>query len=174
MFWSNSKSRSTQPSCAATKADIEPSVSFIENSDSPSQYKPAPTTTENNALPFIEAETIADACRNGHLWVIIDDIIYDCTEFVHNHPGGDRVIESFRGSNCTWQFWRFHSQKDLTEFGRSIRDQEQVQGTPEICWTSEVLELGQLGTFKFENTSKTMRTPMQTKKYEIELWIGNQ
>ncbi|KAJ4051410.1 hypothetical protein NW761_014775 [Fusarium oxysporum] len=121
MFWSNSKSRSTQPSSAATKADLEPSVLFIENSSSSSQYKPVPTTTEDNALPFIEAETVADACRNGHLWVIIDDIIYDCTEFVHNHPGGARVIESFRGSNCTWQFWRFHSQKDLTDFGRPIR-----------------------------------------------------
>ncbi|KAF4424748.1 fatty acid desaturase [Fusarium acutatum] len=127
MFWSNSKSRSTQPPSAVvqaawdTKVDLSPSVAFIENSSSPSQYKPAPITTESSALPFIKPETVADASRNGHLWVIIDDIIYDCTEFVHNHPGGARVIESFRGSNCSWQFWRFHSEKHLTEFGRPLR-----------------------------------------------------
>jgi cytochrome b involved in lipid metabolism len=127
MFWSNSKSRSTQQSSNAaqvawdTKSDLLPSAVFVENSSNPISYKPASIATDNDALPFIDAETIADACQNGHLWVIIDDIIYDCTEFVHNHPGGARVIESFRGSNCTWQFWRFHSEKDLTEFGRSLR-----------------------------------------------------
>ncbi|KAH7174093.1 cytochrome b5-like heme/steroid binding domain-containing protein [Fusarium flagelliforme] len=127
MFWSNSKSRSTQPSSTVfqatwdTKADLSPSVEFVENSINLSPYQPSSITTANNALPFIEPETVADACRNGYLWVIIDDIIYDCTEFVHNHPGGARVIESFRGSNCSWQFWRFHSEKDLTEFGRPLR-----------------------------------------------------
>ncbi|SCV48809.1 related to cytochrome b5 [Fusarium fujikuroi] len=127
MFWSNFKSRLTQPSSAVVdatldkKADFSPSVAFVEHSSSPSRCKPAPTATESSALPFIEPETVADACRNGHLWVIIDDIIYDCTDFVHNHPGGARVIESFRGSNCSWQFWRFHCEKDLTEFGRPLR-----------------------------------------------------
>ncbi|CEI70851.1 hypothetical protein FVEN_g673 [Fusarium venenatum] len=127
MFWSNCKSRPTQqPSDAVhialdTKSDLLPSVALVENCSNPISYKPAPITTENDALPFIEAEKIADACQNGRLWVIIDDIVYDCTEFVHNHPGGAGVIESFRGSNCTWQFWRFHNEKDLTEFGRSLR-----------------------------------------------------
>lgn len=127
MFWSNRKSGSTQSSVAAVqvardiKPDLSPSVEFVENSSSPIPYKPATNTTTNDALLFIEAEEVANACRNGRLWVIIDDIVYDCTDFVHSHPGGTRVIESFRGSNCTWQFWRFHGEKDLAEFGRPLR-----------------------------------------------------
>ncbi|RGP81457.1 hypothetical protein FLONG3_395 [Fusarium longipes] len=127
MFWSDSKFRSTQKSSNAiqvvqdSKHDLVPSVTLVEHSSGPTTYKSAPDTTESDDLPFIEAETVADACQNGQLWVVIDDVIYDCTEFVHDHPGGSRVIEHFKGSNCTWQFWRFHSEKNMTEFGRSLR-----------------------------------------------------
>ncbi|KAH7232918.1 cytochrome b5-like heme/steroid binding domain-containing protein [Fusarium tricinctum] len=127
MFWTNCKSQSTKASISTaqvawdTKFDSSPSVAFIENSSNPDSYNPTSIITSNDALPFIKAETIAEASRNDLLWIIIDDIVYDCTEFIHNHPGGARVIESFRGSNCTWQFWRFHSEKDLAEFGPSLR-----------------------------------------------------
>ncbi|SPJ85578.1 related to cytochrome b5 [Fusarium torulosum] len=127
MFWTNRKSQSTKPSISTvqaawdTKSDSSPSVAFIENSKNPDSYNPESIITSNDALPFIEVETIAEASRNGFLWIVIDDIVYDCTEFIRNHPGGARVMESFRGSNCTWQFWRFHSEKDLDEFGASLR-----------------------------------------------------
>jgi cytochrome b involved in lipid metabolism len=127
MFWTNRKPHSTNPTNSTvqvardTKSDSSPSVAFIENPHNPDSYNPASFITSNDALPFIEAETIAEASRNDLLWIIIDDIVYDCTEFIHNHPGGAKVLESFRGSNCTWQFWRFHREKDLAEFGASLR-----------------------------------------------------
>ncbi|KAI6760345.1 hypothetical protein HG530_009205 [Fusarium avenaceum] len=122
MFWTNRKSHSAKPSVSTvqiaqdTKYNSSPSVAFIENSNNPNSCNAASITTPNDLLPFIEAETIAEASRNDLLWIIIDNIVYDCTEFIHNHPGGARVMEAFRGSNCTWQFWRFHSEKDLAEF----------------------------------------------------------
>ncbi|KAH6959485.1 cytochrome b5-like heme/steroid binding domain-containing protein [Fusarium avenaceum] len=127
MFWTNRKSHSAKPSVSTvqiaqdTKYNSSPSVAFIENSNNPNSCNAASITTPNDLLPFIEAETIAEASRNDLLWIIIDNIVYDCTEFIHNHPGGARVMEAFRGSNCTWQFWRFHSEKDLAEFGASLR-----------------------------------------------------
>lgn len=44
------------------------------------------------------------------LGIVIDDIVYDCTDFIHDHPGGITVLESFGGSECSckprsrWQF----------------------------------------------------------------------
>ncbi|KAL2865977.1 cytochrome b5-like heme/steroid binding domain-containing protein [Aspergillus lucknowensis] len=54
-------------------------------------------------------------------WIVIDDIVYDCTEFQHEHPGGTVVIRSFVGQDCTWQFWRFHTKQLLKEYGRGLR-----------------------------------------------------
>ena len=85
---------------------------------------------------------------NVHLlWlgIVIDEIVYDCTNFVHEHPGGTTVIESFGGAECSctttcfhrelcsfeslnsdWlfhagQFWRFHSKYHLREHGHGLR-----------------------------------------------------
>ncbi|KIV83434.1 hypothetical protein PV11_05461 [Exophiala sideris] len=33
--------------------------------------------------------------------LVIDEIVYDCTSFVDKHPGGDAVIKSFAGKDCS-------------------------------------------------------------------------
>ncbi|EUC39856.1 hypothetical protein COCMIDRAFT_74198, partial [Bipolaris oryzae ATCC 44560] len=55
------------------------------------------------------------------LYVVVDEIVYNCTQFVHEHPGGSRVIENFKGQDCSWQFWRFHSEKNMEEWGKPLR-----------------------------------------------------
>ena len=52
--------------------------------------------------------------------LVIDDVVYDCTEFTTEHPGGKGILEGFAGSDCSWQFWRFHGKKDM-EIGRVLR-----------------------------------------------------
>jgi cytochrome b involved in lipid metabolism len=51
----------------------------------------------------------------------VDNIIYDCTDFIAEHPGGETVIDSFGGQDCSWQFWRFHNATHMKEFGRRLR-----------------------------------------------------
>jgi cytochrome b involved in lipid metabolism len=51
----------------------------------------------------------------------VNDVVYDCAQFIHGHPGGDQIIKSFAGAECSWQFWRFHGQKEMGEFGRPLR-----------------------------------------------------
>lgn len=53
--------------------------------------------------------------------IVIDEIVYDCTQFILQHPGGQEIIKSFAGGECTWQFWRFHGKKVMEEFGRPLR-----------------------------------------------------
>ncbi|KAL4922145.1 hypothetical protein BDW62DRAFT_173007 [Aspergillus aurantiobrunneus] len=54
-------------------------------------------------------------------WIVVDNIVYDCTDFQHEHPGGTVVIRSFVGQDCSWQFWRFHTRKHMEEFGTPLR-----------------------------------------------------
>jgi cytochrome b involved in lipid metabolism len=86
-------------------------------------FPPAPLSTPDTQLPFIHPTTIASttAAHPNELWLIIDNIIYDCTDFVSQHPGGSTVINSFVGKDCSWQFWRFHSAEHLRVFGRGLR-----------------------------------------------------
>jgi cytochrome b involved in lipid metabolism len=55
------------------------------------------------------------------IWIIINNIIYDCTDFIDSHPGGSVVIGSFVGQDCSWQFWRFHSRQHLVDYGKALR-----------------------------------------------------
>lgn len=77
----------------------------------------------NEDLPFIPPETVIsrDGKEGSKLWIVIDDVVYDCSDFTRVHPGGDNIIQSFGGQNCSWQFWRIHSCKHLEESGTALR-----------------------------------------------------
>ncbi|EON63744.1 hypothetical protein W97_02972 [Coniosporium apollinis CBS 100218] len=113
-------------------ASLKPSIQHIESISTeqvtalPPQVRPfASTDTPDKDLPFIPSSEIkAKQIQKDvpeRIWIVIDTIVYDCSVFVNNHPGGDTVIKAFTGSDCSWQFWRFHGKEHLEEFGRSLR-----------------------------------------------------
>lgn len=114
----------------------EPSVQHVESVNVPysPQYKFASTSTSNDKLPFISAAEVAEKRRPGALssslqgtsasdalWIVVDNVVYDCTSFIHEHPGGIQVVLSFIGEDCSWQFWRFHGKQHMEEYGRPLR-----------------------------------------------------
>ena len=113
-------------------------------SNRPSQTRPAsgeypfqPSDVLDCDLPFISALVVtskrrprltapkADKLENfphrQDWWIVVDGIVYDCTDFVLDHPGGAQVIASFVGEDCSWQFWRFHSKTIMEQYGRELR-----------------------------------------------------
>jgi cytochrome b involved in lipid metabolism len=79
-------------------------------------------------LPFISSSQVQEQrpsksgiSKDRRLWIVVDNVVYDCTHFVSEHPGGDTVINSFVGEDCSWQFWRFHSNSIMRDFGRPLR-----------------------------------------------------
>lgn len=85
-------------------------------------------------LPFISTEQVLSKRRPGILsgrtinakdkkdyWIVVDDIVYDCTDFIEEHPGGEQVILSFVGEDCSWQFWRFHGKSEMEQYGKGLR-----------------------------------------------------
>ena len=86
------------------------------------QYIFQSTSVADEELPMIPASIVkSKRTQPGYLWIVIDKIVYDCTDFVWSHPGGNTVIESFRGEDCSWQFWRFHGRRQMDEDGRPLR-----------------------------------------------------
>ncbi|KAL2853847.1 cytochrome b5-like heme/steroid binding domain-containing protein [Aspergillus pseudoustus] len=95
-------------------------------------YPLADPSTPDSALPYIAAKTLITLEEEykatpetlkprSPIWIVIDNIVYDGTEFIHEHPGGSVVINSFVGQDCSWQFWRFHSKQHMQEYGRALR-----------------------------------------------------
>lgn len=98
-----------------------------------------PLNTHNSDLPFIEShevtkhvsKTTGGLCKSNcfmkfqivlkALGIVVDNIVYDCTDFIMVHPGGSQVIESFAGAECSWQFWRFHGKAEMKQYGQHLR-----------------------------------------------------
>ncbi|RMZ39602.1 hypothetical protein AFCA_002424 [Aspergillus flavus] len=87
---------------------------------------PLQDSIPDNDLPFIPAAVVRDhklsfSKGHGRAWIVVDKIVYDCTKFIREHPGGETVIRSFVGEDCSWQFWRFHDKGIMEEWGRPLR-----------------------------------------------------
>lgn len=126
------------PDLTATHDKVLPQSDHVENIDSSSapvsdlQDRFQQLSIPDSDLPYIDKSRVSrirerwrsqleDPFNVSRAWIVIDNIIYDCTEFQHEHPGGVSVIQNFIGQDCTWQFWRFHSMEHMEEFGKKLR-----------------------------------------------------
>lgn len=48
-------------------------------------------------------EEVAKHNKEDDVWVIIDDLVYDVTDYVPEHPGGDAILNN-AGKDCTAGF----------------------------------------------------------------------
>ncbi|OIW22832.1 cytochrome b5 [Coniochaeta ligniaria NRRL 30616] len=101
--------------------ESEASVVFVEDPEDAESYRPVPASVTNDELPFIPSSIVSASTTSGRHWIVIDNIIYDCTEYITEHPGGQDILKPFRGHDCTWQFWRFHGKGELLREGRALR-----------------------------------------------------
>lgn len=142
MGWLSLRSRLQQPANAvhlpivATnyKFDAEnvEHIEHIENTRQAvansgySEFSFQELSVPDDCLPSIPPEAVRDQRDRflqgqGCAWIVVNEIVYDCTDFIQQHPGGDTVIRSFIGEDCSWQFWRFHSKAIMETSGRPLR-----------------------------------------------------
>ncbi|KAI9039879.1 cytochrome b5-like heme/steroid binding domain-containing protein [Aspergillus affinis] len=98
----------------------------FDNKLSGSKFSFQDLSIAEDALPFIPPTVVKDqrsllSQGQGRAWTVVNNIVYDCTDFIQQHPGGDTVIRSFVGEDCSWQFWRFHSKEIMDQWGRPLR-----------------------------------------------------
>lgn len=111
------ETRAVCPCASPTKVSREShaSVVHVEDAENLESYRPVPASVANEELPFIPSSVVSASATSRRHWLVIDSIIYDCTEFISEHPGGQDVLKPFRGHDCTWQFGRFHGKGDLQQ-----------------------------------------------------------
>jgi cytochrome b5 len=70
--------------------------------------------TNNQKYTFDE---VSKHDQSDDCWIIIDDYIYDVTEFAEIHPGGKNMILMVAGKDATEYFHELHNEKILQGIG---------------------------------------------------------
>jgi hypothetical protein len=66
-------------------------------------------------------EEVAKHNTEEDLWCIIDHKVYDLTDFVDGHPGGNVVLAQVAGQDATAAFYNLHRQEVLNKYEDSFR-----------------------------------------------------
>src|ERR1700722_8601187 len=65
------------------------------------------------------------------LWIIIDHQVYDVSEFLDAHPGGNVVLQEVAGKDATKDFYNLHRQEVLRKYA-SLRIGTVAGEKPEV------------------------------------------
>lgn len=60
---------------------------------------------------FYSREEVEKHNKDGDLWLIIDCLVYDVSSWIQKHPGGEKVLRSLAGKDCSEVFRTFHNPK---------------------------------------------------------------
>ncbi|KAJ3405098.1 hypothetical protein HDV05_006769, partial [Chytridiales sp. JEL 0842] len=66
---------------------------------------------ENSSLPLLTLEEVSKHSTEEDCWIVVRGLVYDCTPFMAEHPGGAGSIVLVGGTDCTEEFDAIHSQK---------------------------------------------------------------
>ncbi|KAG8159591.1 hypothetical protein KVR01_010228 [Diaporthe batatas] len=81
------------------------------------------------------------------LWIIIEQNVYDVTEFQKDHPGGKKILQKFAGKDVSKQFRKFHTEassilldyKDDLQLG-SLDVEEKTELPPTVQTVPEIAQ----------------------------------
>ncbi|KAL8338211.1 hypothetical protein RB601_006521 [Gaeumannomyces tritici] len=69
--------------------------------------------------------TVTDVAKFNNekdgMYIIIDDGVYDITNFLEEHPGGVKILKRMAGKNSTKQFWKYHGKHVLEKYGEKLK-----------------------------------------------------
>ncbi|VUC34675.1 unnamed protein product [Clonostachys rosea] len=73
-------------------------------------------------------EEVRDHTSDESLWCVIDSTVYDLTDFVDAHPGGESVLKQIAGQDATTAFYNLHRHEVLAKYADlaigTIRDEK--------------------------------------------------
>ncbi|KAH8820800.1 cytochrome b5-like heme binding domain-containing protein [Xylogone sp. PMI_703] len=55
------------------------------------------------------------------LYIIIDNNVYNVTEFVDEHPGGAKILKRVAGKDASKQFWKYHNEGVLKKYSPKLK-----------------------------------------------------
>ncbi|PWN19217.1 cytochrome b5 [Microstroma glucosiphilum] len=69
-----------------------------------SEQEKSSSSGEGGQAKKITMEQLQEHDKTGDLWLLMDGKVYDVSNFMDEHPGGDEVLTSEAGKDCTEAF----------------------------------------------------------------------
>lgn len=66
-------------------------------------------------------EEISIHNTENDIWIVINEIVYDVTDFLDQHPGGKSMLLNVAGTDATDYFEALHQPKILEEYGEEYK-----------------------------------------------------
>ncbi|EWC46535.1 putative cytochrome b5 [Drechslerella stenobrocha 248] len=70
---------------------------------------------------FTAADVATHKTADNGMYIIIDNGVYDITNFVSEHPGGQKILQRVAGKDATKQFWKYHSEGVLKKYAPKLQ-----------------------------------------------------
>ncbi|KAK1783549.1 cytochrome b5-like heme/steroid binding domain-containing protein [Copromyces sp. CBS 386.78] len=64
---------------------------------------------------------VAEHKDDKSMYIIIDDGVYDITNFLDDHPGGAKILKRMAGKDATKSFWKYHGKNVLEKYGTKLK-----------------------------------------------------
>ncbi|GES63801.1 cytochrome b5 [Aspergillus terreus] len=74
------------------------------------------TAVSEKPLTLYSREQVAEHNKAGDFWMIINQEVYDVTEFESEHPGGGKVLLKVAGKDATREFQKYHRNAILQRY----------------------------------------------------------
>eukprot|EP00913_Durusdinium_trenchii_P031071 g29096.t1 len=95
-------------SCATKAKDFEEKFRQLLHPEDEAHVAEKEMKEEEQSI----AEDLPEVGESGELWLEIDNVAYDLTEFIGKHPGGDQILRQFAGKDASKAFHKAkHSMK---------------------------------------------------------------
>lgn len=108
-------------------------------------------------------DEVAKHNTEDSLWCIIDSVVYDLTDFVDAHPGGEFVLRQVAGKDATTEFYNLHRHEVLTKYARFAVGT--IEGEKPKVITPKAGDLSPLPYGEPTWLSKPFRTPYYTESH---------
>ncbi|KPM07616.1 cytochrome b5-like protein [Sarcoptes scabiei] len=71
-----------------------------------------PKLANRNNLKEYSLSQVMEHDQNDDCWIVVEDLVYDVTEFLHDHPGGHYIVMEHAGRDATMVFRGSSHSKD--------------------------------------------------------------
>ncbi|KAI1001615.1 hypothetical protein K3495_g6585 [Podosphaera aphanis] len=70
---------------------------------------------------FTSAEVATHKDASSRMLIIIDDGVYDITDFIDDHPGGSKILSRVAGKDSSRQFWKYHNEGVMNKYAMRLK-----------------------------------------------------
>ncbi|PGH14803.1 hypothetical protein AJ79_02819 [Helicocarpus griseus UAMH5409] len=70
---------------------------------------------------FTTAEVAQHNKADSGMYIIIDNKVYNVTDFLDEHPGGAKILKRVAGKDASKQFWKYHNESVLKKYGGKLQ-----------------------------------------------------